>query len=244
MPAENKLTIAEQFNTSLLLIFLLTKTKNMYTKKQIILILSAVMLILSCNNLKEEPNKTPAATPSQLQKINPDMKFKDTLSNDPQFKFAIADKQFYITADKISNRVNSRDSSITIEVKGVEDGYMIVTIPSFNKCPGSFATGYRSVYLKKFESEELGIQPTVDLYGYPVLGMSLKNSNDGFHEIDLLPGALIVNSVSPVAESNGKKFILKGEIHTTVLKNVYESHAGEANKDYKITGQFSILVEL
>jgi|GEM_PF-5532224 len=213
----------------------------MYTKKQIGFILYVLaILTASCNNLKKE--KISASGDSQ--KTDTLTISKDTLSNEPQFKFAIGDKQFYITADKISNRVNSRDSSITIEVKGVENGYLIVTIPGFNKCPGSFATGYRSVYLKKFESEELAIQPTVDLYGYPVAGMSLKNSNDGFHEIDLLPDALIVNSVLPVPESNGKKFILKGEINTTVLKNVYESHAGEANKDYLITGQFAILVEL
>ena len=107
----------------------------------------------------------------------------------------------------------------------------------------SLATGYSYVRFKVAGSDEYSVEPTVDLYDYGMRGISFNNLNDGQHKNEASPGAADIISIQKIDENtttNWAAYLVKGKIHTTVLKNVYESAAGEMNRDYTVNGSFVI----
>ncbi len=211
------------------------------------MILSTCIILLSlsiysCNNLKEEK-------PADAQKSGTETSIakKDTLGNDLKCNIVIDGKKFNLPADSISTSFADRDSSLKIFMKGLDGGRIILDIPNLFECPCKIPTGYQSAYTKIFNSEEYAIVPTVELYDYPVADFSLRNLDDGFHKIPVSDNAATITVMQKISENiNVKKasFLIKGSIHTTVLKNAYESHAGSKNKDYKIEGDFVINAEI
>ena len=51
---------------------------------------------------------------------------------------------------------------------------------------------------------------------------------------------MAIEKINENTTTNWAEFLIKGRIHTTVLKNVYESAAGDKNKDYTVAGSFVI----
>jgi len=192
---------------------------------------------LACNS-KSKPSNEPGAIPSNQIEIN------DTLSNNLQCSITIDDKSFTLAPENIEADYTFSDSSVQITFKSIEAGFIILHIPNMYKCPCNISTGYSSVNTKVAGTEnEYAVQPTVTLNNYPMAGISFKNLNDGYHEKKVEDAAASIQTMKSTGEGtsgSGYEYLIKGRIHTTVLKNVYESAAGNKNKDYKIEGSFVI----
>ncbi|MBL7749099.1 MAG: hypothetical protein JNM19_16795 [Chitinophagaceae bacterium] len=169
---------------------------------------------------------------------------KDTPGNDLQCKLTIDGKEFLVAPEDIDATFTFSDSSVNITFKKIGSGFITLHIPGMYKCPCSIPAGYSSVNTKVAGTEnEYAIQPTVTLNSYPVEGISFHNLSDGYHEGNAGGSAATIQTLRATGEGtsgSGYEYLIKGRIHTTVLKNVYESAAGDKNKDYRIEGSFVI----
>lgn len=168
---------------------------------------------------------------------------EDTLSNELQCIITINDEKFIIPADSISSGYTFSDSSLIITFKGVGAGRLLVAIPNLFKCSASIPAGYSSVRFKIAGSEDYSTEPTVELYNYPVTGLSLNNLHDGYHKKEIAANAIEITSIKKTKENTDTKwaeYLIKGKVHTTVLKNVYEATAADKNKDYAVNASFVI----
>ena len=192
------------------------------------------LFIFSCSGSNGAKLRYPVITKGQLS---------DTLTNDLQCSIIINGKDYTIPPDSITTAYTFSDSSLILTFKGVGSGRLVFTIPNIFKCPSPIATGYSSVRFKVAGSDEYSVEPTVDLYDYGMRGISFNNLNDGQHKNEASPGAADIISIQKIDENtttNWAAYLVKGKIHTTVLKNVYESAAGEMNRDYTVNGSFVI----
>ena len=186
------------------------------------IIISLSLFIFSCSGSNGAKLRYPVITKGQLS---------DTLTNDLQCSIIINGKDYTIPPDSITTAYTFSDSSLILTFKGVGSGRLVFTIPNIFKCPSPIATGYSSVRFKIAGSDEYSVEPTVDLYDY------------GQHKNEASPGAADIISIQKIDENtttNWAAYLVKGKIHTTVLKNVYESAAGEMNRDYTVNGSFVI----
>ena len=200
-----------------------------------------LVVAFACTN-KGKPSSEPEMKPEgQLEK-------QDTLNDNPQCNISIDDKSFAITPENIEANYTFSDSSVNITFKSIESGFITLHIPNMYQCPCSISTGYSSVNTKVAGTEnEYAIQPTVTLNNYPVADISFRNLNDGYHDKKTEDNAATIQTMKATGEGtsgSGYEYLIKGRIYTTVLKNVYESAAGDKNKDYKIEGSFVIKCRL
>lgn len=204
------------------------------------LIITLSVFTYSCKNSLQSRLKLPATEDIKTTT-------KDTLSNEPHCFISIDDEQFNIPADSISSGYTFSDSSLIITFKGIDSGRLVVTIPNLFKCPYSIPTGYSSIRFKIADSNEYAIEPTVELYSYPMMGASFNNLYDGYHQKKIANNAIEILSARKTNENTNTgwaEYLIKGKINTTVLKNVYESAAGEKNKDYAVNGSFVIQTKI
>ena len=214
--------------------------------KQTALFVVAVTLLISVPGCK---GKTTAKSNSGCidcpQKNEPAN--TDTLSNQPQCIISIDDKEFSIPADSISTGYTFSDSSLTVTILGVGSGRVVFTIPNFLKCPCKIPTGYSSINTKIAGSDEYAVQPSLTLYSYLLPGISFNNLDDGYHKKEAADNAIDIMAIQKTNENTTTKwaeYLIKGQINTTVLKNVYESAAGDKNKDYHVTGGFVLQTKI
>lgn len=169
---------------------------------------------------------------------------KDTLGNDLQCRLVIDGKEFLVAPEDIDATYTFSDSSVNITFKKIQSGFITLHIPGMYKCPCSISTGYSSVNTKVAgTANEYAVQPTVTLNNYPIEGISFQNLSDGYHKGKAGDAAATIQTLRATGEGtsgSGYEYLIKGRIHTTVLKNVYESAAGDKNKDYPIEGSFVI----
>lgn len=172
---------------------------------------------------------------------------EDTIANGLLCAISIDDKEFFLPADSIATGYIFSDSSLSITIRGLKPGRLVITIPNLLKCPCKIPTGYSSGFTKNAGSNEYTVQSTVDLYSYPELGMSLNNLTDGQQHNDPVANAIEITGIQKTAENTDIKwaeYLIKGEIHTTVLKNVYDTTSLQNNKDYRVTGKFVIQAKI
>ncbi len=208
----------------------------MQNKLLLTLIFTQLVFICSCGNT-ENAQADNTVTPPSTTSSN------DTLSNQLQCNISIDGKKFTVPADSIFTSYTFSDSSLGLSFNGINEGRLILTIPNIFKCPCNIPTGYSSIRFKIAGSDEYSVEPTVELYSYPVAGISFRNLNDGYHKKDVAQNAAVISSIQKTNENTDTKwaeYLIKGKIHTTVLKNVFESAAGENNKDYTVNGEFVI----
>jgi hypothetical protein len=171
---------------------------------------------------------------------------EDTLTNDPQCKISIDYKEFTISADSIHTGFVRQDSSYSLDFMGISGGTLSLSIPHLFKCPCKIQSGFTGERYKISFSDEYATHPAVRLNNYTVKGMYVESSSDGRHEIPLAEqkeNAVEILSVEKISDnpgSNSAEFLIKGRIHTTLLKNLNHEDAGADNKDYKVKGSFVI----
>ncbi|HQV54529.1 MAG: hypothetical protein IPN82_13270 [Chitinophagaceae bacterium] len=199
-------------------------------------VFTLLLIVSACNN-SNTTAKEPAGSKKQTAPTN------DTLSNEPQCSITIDDKEFAVSEDSISTGYSFSDSTLGVTIKGIDGGRVVFTMPNFFKCPCKISTGYSNINTKIAGTEEYAMWPTLELYDYPIRGISFRNLNDGYHEKGVTENAMEIMAIEKINENtttNWAEFLIKGRIHTTVLKNVYESAAGDKNKDYTVAGSFVI----
>lgn len=203
-----------------------------------LLIVSAGMLLVSsCNNSskKDTGNADPVPGKGRADKPN------DTLPDEPQFFISFDNKEYTVEAGNV-NAYLGTDSTITLFAKTGDTSGLHMVIPLKTMVPFSVPTGYSSKNTKIAFSEEQAVLPTVILNNYPLLDVSFNNLDDGYHPSDPKPGAITVTGYRVLEGDNlhGWTHQVKGDIHTTVLKNVYAGKDKEYNHDYKIEGRFVV----
>jgi hypothetical protein len=171
---------------------------------------------------------------------------EDTLTNDPQCKISIDDKEFTISVDSIHTGFVRQDSSYSLDFMGISGGTLSLSIPHLFKCPCTIPAGFTGERYKISFSDEYATHPAVRLNNYPVKGMYVESSSDGRHEIPLTEqkeNAVEILSIEKISDNpgtNSSEFLIKGRVHTTLLKNLNHEDAGADNKDYKVRGSFVI----
>ena len=205
------------------------------------LCLSAAILFISCSNNSGAKLKEPADS------LTVHHSSTDTMSNEPQCNISVNGKYYDISAENITTGYTFSDSSLLITFNGVGAGRIVFSIPNLFSIPGKIATGYSSIRFKIAGTKEFSVEPTVTLYDYGKTGISFHNLGDGFRKNEVTPNAAEITSFQKLEENTNTKwaiYLIKGKIHTTVLKNVYESAAGELNRDYDIDGSFVIQTKI
>lgn len=212
--------------------------------KKSILFISGIIILATfyaCGNgAKSEKNK-----PAPIHKTSSET--TDTLSNDLQCRLIIDGKEYFIDSNNITTGYTFSDSSFLITFNGINEGRVVLSVPNFFKCPCNIPTGYSSVRFKIAGTDEYSTEPTVALYNYGKADISFHNLGNGLKINDHTPKAAEIVSILKTDENTDTKwavYLIKGIINTTVLKNVYESDAGNLNKDYKIEGGFVISAKI
>ena len=193
----------------------------------------------SCNN-QSDGNTSKMDTATGVNNAGTET---DTLQDTPQFVFSIDDKEFSVSEENVTATYLPSDSSITLFAKTGDTSGLYMLIPRAYKTFFSVPTGYSSVNTRIAFSEELAVQPTVILNNYPEVDVSFNNLDDGYHKKEPQPNAITVTSYRQLeggSNMQGWNFLLKGYIHTTVLKSVYAGKDKAYNHDYKIKGKFVI----
>ncbi len=168
---------------------------------------------------------------------------KDTLIEEVHCSIVMNGKKFTIKPDDINADYSLADSSLNLTFKKIESGFIVLHIPKIFKCPCTVPTGYSPTTTNISFTQDRILLPTLTLENYPLQGISFQNLNDGFNAKKIEDGAatiFIMNPTGAGSTSTGYEYLIKGKIHTTALKSVYESNAGEKNKDYRIEGSFVI----
>jgi hypothetical protein len=204
-----------------------------------VIVIATVTFLLSCSNEDKSEKK-------QLSVENPVAEKEDTLTNELQCKISIDSKEFTISADSIRTGFVRQDSSYSIDFMGINGSTLSLSIPHLFKCPCKIPAGFTGERYKISFSDEYAIQPTVRLNNYPVKGMYVESSSDGQHKIALAEqkeNAVEILSVEKISDNpgaNSAEVLIKGRIHTMLLKNLNHEDAGTDNKDYKVKGSFVI----
>jgi hypothetical protein len=168
------------------------------------------------------------------------------LGNKPKCIIFIDGKGFTIPADSIRTGFVRQDSSYSVDFIGIGGSTLSLSIPHLFKCPCKIPAGFTGERYKISFSDEYATHPTVRLNNYPVKGMYVESSSDGRHNIALTEqkeNAVEILSVEKISDNpgtNSAEFLIKGRLHTTLLKNLNHQDAGADNKDYGVKGGFVI----
>lgn len=206
-----------------------------------IAIITQLLFIGSCNNFKESnQNKSNNSATLPTNTIG-------TLGNEPFCSLVINAKEYEVPTDSIVKSFGRLDSSYTISFMGINGGFVGLVIPNIFKCPAKIPTGYKSIYHKIYGTEDYDVVPTIKLYNYGLPDISFRNLDDGFHKKEVTENAAEITALQKISEDTTHKqviYLMKGKIHTIVLKNVYHAHAGNINRDYKIEGSFVLKINI
>ncbi len=208
----------------------------------LVMAITSFICFVSCNGDQEEKNNGIKKTGTrQEDQFSPG---KDSLSDAPQFVFELDEREFSVSPENITVTYISSDSIINIYAKTGDTTGLFLCIPCKMERPFTVSTGYSSEKTKIAFSEELAVVPTVILNNYPEVDISFNNLDDGYHKKEIQPSALTVTAFNEIKNETGsseKSYILKGYIHTRLLKNVFAAKANDDNHDYRLNGKFVVV---
>jgi len=206
--------------------------------KRTFLIAVLVFLLAACvNRRSDQQEKTEQTAGSQKT-----LPVTDTLPDEPQFNFTLDGKEYRVLPDDLMTSYSATDTSINISARPNDSLGLLIVLPHAVKNSSfNVPTGYSSINTKIAFSEELAVVPTVTLSGYPLKDVSFNNLYDGYHKKEVKPDAV---TVTAFRQQEGRSWILKGRIHTRLLKNVYEGKNNAYNHDYELQGQFVVRFDI
>jgi hypothetical protein len=196
--------------------------------------LLSILVVSGCTGGSRDGNQSDTNPGKGENKIS----VTDSLPDEPLFSFSLDGKQYNLAPLSVQASYLGSDSSITISAWANDSMALSITMPHAKKNSAFMVpTGYSSARTKIAGSDEWAVVSTLTLSGYPLKDVSFNNLNDGFHENKVTPDAITVTSFR---QAEGRSYLLKGYIHTRLLKNVYEGSTNSYNHDYDLEGKFVI----
>lgn len=166
---------------------------------------------------------------------------QDTLPDKPHFKFTVDDTFYKIDSTEIKVYYSSSDATIRIDAGANETGRLSIVIDNLRNLPGFRGNGWKGANIIQPGADTVSSQPTVTFYKNLGIVSSWNNLDNGFNQAaPNQDGSLYIYGIQRMGERN---FLIKGRIQTRVLKNKYESSAGEFNRDHTISGSFVVRFE-
>ena len=202
--------------------------------------ISIVIALVIFNSCRSSDKKQPQ--PNSDPRVIENKAFdKDTLPNKPQFKFTVDDTFYKIDSANINVYYSSSDATIRIDAGADETGRLSIVIDNLRNLPGFRGNGWKGANMIQPGADTVSSQPTVTFYKNLGIVSSWNNLDNGFNPTaPNQDGSLYIYEIQRMGE---RKFLIKGRIQTRVLKNKYESSAGEFNRDHDISGSFVVPFE-